>query len=1047
MSPTKPVHSSTEFIEKESKVSTTDSSKKRPVLLRSETFEERCKQILGMGESPTDSNRRPSKDEPTSRKSSLKNHDQYTSTKKDSIDIHDSQKRESVTKTILKTSNTDVSVKTKSRTPSPVKNRRPDNIKDDVTNSYSGESSPNRFSSRTPSRTPSPEKMSHKTNIQRKTSDAHKRSSVYSVDETTQEFIETESKSSNQYKTNELVDKKPVTRIDSNIPKTKVSNVELHNKCTSERSINSTRSPDKIKSDAGQESDTPSSKRGTKPGSDRDGRRVLKRNKIKDRTATSPLHVLPKRKDMVQKRATTELIVTINQNEENSRPVLTTVTKTSPKLDEPRRPSKCITTKTINLSSKDLASGTAVTRDTITVIENTNQSKSSREPSPDKLVPVPMSSNEDISEFRYPDKVIEPDDHRPRAKPTVKNIPIFEEGTNEYVNCHITEINDTKTTRKNSRKTVDEDECLLSVTDKVSKFTSEIQKQTKNKTSTVNRNTRNENLRQNKVTTHNETPKVPSISSTDNDEFYQDEVVDDECQLSVNDKVNKFILSAQEASHTKPSAPFKKHEEPSNTNASNSDVCLLSVSDKVSKFKDRIMEESNTVKKQYTRQQSADLVNRIDRELRKGSVEKTKPEHLAEPSDRDYDSPSKEDSKSTVKMAKALFERQSTLKTTTRDRNPQPGYEKQQPKKLPTADSMKPTTKTHGEPAYMKHTMSSTQHKRDSTDGSIFAATEKHRTEHRLSQSTKSSDVVQTSYTGDEDIESIFDLVYLEQLLETVSDYDQRRRIRAQIRLIKKNSTGNTTKTTVTTVSSNTGPSAMKITKKTVVETTNDCCDCDCTPMPTERRPSEKLSHMQSTISSERRVSDKSNQLQSDVSRMQTNKTQSTLRTFETKSKVENDDNDKPIWAKQNILRKADPHTRTVTKTKVTKTTTTSAPKTMKTEKTERNDSITSSYGIGPTDDDGNPIFGLRALRRKTSEQGNQLLFNLNFIIIIILYLFFNTDKKESMDFQSTETMEFSERKASTSSPSSIRKRLTEKHSDKDLKDVSIQLFLSILII
>lgn len=32
-------------------------------------------------------------------------------------------------------------------------------------------------------------------------------------------------------------------------------------------------------------------------------------------------------------------------------------------------------------------------------------------------------------------------------------------------------------------------------------------------------------------------------------------------------------------------------------------------------------------------------------------------------------------------------------------------------------------------------------------------------------------------------------------------------------------------------------------------------------------------------------------------------------------------------------------------------------------------DSITSSYGVGPTDDNGRPLFGLRALRKTNTNQ------------------------------------------------------------------------------
>lgn len=74
---------------------------------------------------------------------------------------------------------------------------------------------------------------------------------------------------------------------------------------------------------------------------------------------------------------------------------------------------------------------------------------------------------------------------------------------------------------------------------------------------------------------------------------------------------------------------------------------------------------------------------------------------------------------------------------------------------------------------------------------------------------------------------------------------------------------------------------------------------------------------------------------------------------------------DKPIWATKNILKKA-------TETSATRTFKMSTPKkiTQKVQKqktidTAVEDCVISSYGIGPTDDDGKPLFGIRALKKK----------------------------------------------------------------------------------
>lgn len=79
---------------------------------------------------------------------------------------------------------------------------------------------------------------------------------------------------------------------------------------------------------------------------------------------------------------------------------------------------------------------------------------------------------------------------------------------------------------------------------------------------------------------------------------------------------------------------------------------------------------------------------------------------------------------------------------------------------------------------------------------------------------------------------------------------------------------------------------------------------------------------------------------------------------------------DKPIWAQKNILKKASENSRTFTSTRKI-VDTKAAPKPKPTESkgdSKPTDCITSSYGIGPTDDDGRPIFGLRALKKKKPE-------------------------------------------------------------------------------
>lgn len=143
---------------------------------------------------------------------------------------------------------------------------------------------------------------------------------------------------------------------------------------------------------------------------------------------------------------------------------------------------KCIATKTINLTSKSIDSG-SLKEDIIIDIQ---KAKSSREPSPNKLIPVPVSPDDEKVKTlpqRYPDRVIEPDDFKPKRKPIVKNIPIFEEQSNDFVGLKITELEDssidirqTSTNYIHTEASSDDDVANLSVSQKVNHFISEAEK-------------------------------------------------------------------------------------------------------------------------------------------------------------------------------------------------------------------------------------------------------------------------------------------------------------------------------------------------------------------------------------------------------------------------------------------------------------------------------------------------------------------------------------------------------------------------------------------
>nr|CAI5839321.1 unnamed protein product [Callosobruchus analis] len=255
---------------------------------------------------------------------------------------------------------------------------------------------------------------------------------------------------------------------------------------------------------------------------------------------------------------------------------VTRVAKTKDDLDTirtSRKPDKCITTKTLIINNKD---------DKREVIVDLQRSKSSREPTPDRLCPVPLSSDDESGVPRYPDEVEEPDDGSLRRKPKptrLSDVPIIEsEDIAEFT--RLTEVKDTKKITQVDR--VDQtDESLLSVNKKIHKFLDTAEKLTK------------EPLKVSGPVPKVERPKMEVV----------EDLKSDDCLLSVSDKVSKFISTAEQLitpssiperpksprCQNYPYEPTSKPKPSSDTTIEieetiKDDDCLLSVSEKVSKF-------------------------------------------------------------------------------------------------------------------------------------------------------------------------------------------------------------------------------------------------------------------------------------------------------------------------------------------------------------------------------------------------------------------------------------------------------------------------------
>ena len=277
--------------------------------------------------------------------------------------------------------------------------------------------------------------------------------------------------------------------------------------------------------------------------------------------------------------------------------------ESSPKKDT-KRPTKCVTTKTINLTNVSTINSNTLDD----VVIDVQQAKSSREPSPNKIIPIPVRGDEDMNGHQviYPDKVTEPDDvKRPKSK--VTNIPIFEEKTKQFVGLEITEVEtdrsqiileedehettiiNSSTLERDDRKRNsiqidpidDEDDDhahLMSVSQKVNKFISTAEELKKPRTSTpfqaddvqledisepeddsmltVNRKVTKFSTTSDETLTHEKKFKIDDMMNRSFDDI-DENLKNDECLLSVSDKVNKFISSAEKLTK---SAPQKSPE-------------------------------------------------------------------------------------------------------------------------------------------------------------------------------------------------------------------------------------------------------------------------------------------------------------------------------------------------------------------------------------------------------------------------------------------------------------------------------------------------------
>ncbi|XP_049873344.1 titin isoform X2 [Pectinophora gossypiella] len=237
------------------------------------------------------------------------------------------------------------------------------------------------------------------------------------------------------------------------------------------------------------------------------------------------------------------------------------------------------------------------------IIIDVEQAKSSRENSPDRICPTPVNFQDDVGTPRFPDEVKEPDDDfRQRTHHTIHETESIVDDIVE-----ISEDDELFVKRTDTDRVTGSDDCLLSVTDKVSKFTSKIETITKPKDTTaqfkdvekrVHSDFIDEKLKSDECLlsvsekvnkfakgprdTNDKSPARRIVDEYDTQSTYQD----DYTKLSVNDKAHLFVETAEnvKASKTKPAQKVERPDLSNVDESLKSDECLLSVSDKVNKF-------------------------------------------------------------------------------------------------------------------------------------------------------------------------------------------------------------------------------------------------------------------------------------------------------------------------------------------------------------------------------------------------------------------------------------------------------------------------------
>nr|XP_024214975.1 serine/arginine repetitive matrix protein 2-like isoform X4 [Halyomorpha halys] len=236
----------------------------------------------------------------------------------------------------------------------------------------------------------------------------------------------------------------------------------------------------------------------------------------------------------------------------------------------------------------------------------------------------------------------------------------------------------------------------------------------------------------------------------------------------------------------------------------------------------------------------------------------------------------------------------------------------------------------------------------------------------------------QNSRPAEIDIESIFDLELLEEMLLKAVGYDDRRRIRAQIRLVKKQieeekNTTITTKVTKSTSSIQTTlPSVRDIKRQSSPSKSPDRQEhVRSSPRasperrePSRRSPSASPERRQQTYSSPRASPERRERVHASP--------RPSPERYVKASSPEKRSPDRTATRKfssEKTTTNGYTESRTITEKTTVRTQSVRKSTSSDVKETCPTDLITSSYGVGPTDENGKPLFGLRALRRTSTNK------------------------------------------------------------------------------